>query len=316
MKKTRSHSTFFIQYGLFVLMLLLCLQTVTAKTDMNKKNIVVTIKPLEGLVRAIAKDSVMIQRLLPDYVSLHHYHFRPSDLRKIKLADKIFRIDEEMERFLSPVLKEYPHSGVISLADNSKIKLRSTRTESEDEHHHHEPSAHAHGGQDLHIWMSPHNGIVMAEQITKELSLLNPHHASFYRHNLEVLKKKINHFMHQFQQQVKPLQNQPYLVFHDSWSYFATTFQLKKLATINLHSDLQLGVRTMIKTRRQIEQLQVKCLFTEPYFRPKTISTLIEGFSIKTTELDTLGSHLKSGDDLYLDLLRYTAQQIKNCLKG
>jgi zinc transport system substrate-binding protein len=315
MKKNRSPSNFFIYYSLIVLMLLCSLQTANANTDSNKKNIVVTIKPLEGLVRAIAKDSVNIQRLLPDYVSLHHYHFRPSDLRKIKTADILFRIDEEMERFLSPVLKTHYHPHVVSLADDPNIKLLATRTKNT--HEEQTPdNAHHHGAQDLHIWMSPYNGIVMADKITTELSRLNPHYQAFYQQNAEILKKKINHFTQRFQQQIRPLQHKPYLVFHDSWHYFANTFQLEKIATINLHPDLQLGVRTLMRTRRQIGQGQAQCLFIEPSFRPKTIQTLVEGFSIKTMELDTLGSHLKDGDDLYLDLLRYTAQQIKNCLKG
>jgi zinc transport system substrate-binding protein len=154
----------------------------------------------------------------------------------------------------------------------------------------------------------------MAGKITEVLSELNPQNSRFYQQNLVELTQKINQFSQSFQDQAKLLQNKPYLVFHDGWNYFSTAFDLHKLATINLHADIQLGVKTMMQTRVKIKQLQVVCLFSEPYFRPRTIATLIEGLDIKTTEIDTLGSHLTVGDDLYLELLRYTAKQIRNCL--
>jgi zinc transport system substrate-binding protein len=323
MKKVQFSLDFFIHSGLFILCLFTCLQTVSAK-DSGKKNIVVTIKPLEGLVRAIAKDTVNIQRLLPDYASPHHYHFRPSDIRKIKAANLIFRIDEEMERFVAPLFQSLDHRMVISLADLPQIKLLKINKDkdeaSEEEHSHrshkkhNEQHEHHHGDQDLHLWMSPHNGIVMAEKITHELVQLNPQQYVFYQKNLASLKQKIQQFTDEFQLEAQQLQGKPYLIFHDSWNYFANTFHLQKLASISLHADIQPGVKTIMQTRRKIEQSGAKCLFSEPLFRPKTISMLTEGFDIKTAELDTLGSHLKSNDDLYLKLLRYTAQKIKNCL--
>ena len=308
-------ANFLSQCGLLVICILFCLQTASANNS-DKKNIVVTIKPLEGLLRAIAKDSVNIQRLLPDYASPHNYHFRPSDIRKIKAANLIFRIDENMERFVAPLLQTLNHSTVISLADLPKIKLLAiTKDAGDDEHGDDHKYAHDHRNQDLHIWMSPQNGMVMAEKIANELSKLNPQQRSFYQKNLADLKQKIQRFTDSFQLEAQPLQNKPYLVFHDSWNYFAHTFHLHKLATINLHADIQPGVKTIMQTRRKIKQSNAQCLFSEPLFRPKTIIMLTEGFDIKTAELDTLGSHLKSDDDIYIKLLRYTAQQIKNCLK-
>jgi zinc transport system substrate-binding protein len=328
MKKIQFTFGFFIQSWLFLLCLFACLQTANANNN-DKKNIVVTIKPLEGLLRAIAKDTINIQRLLPDYASPHHYHFRPSDISKVKAAHLIFRIDEDMERFVVPLFQLLDHRRVISLADLPHIQLLKINNdedegrESEEEHsrrshekHNEQQEHHHHGDYDLHLWMSPQNGMVMAEKITHELVQLNPQHRPFYQKNLVNLRQNIQQFMDKFQVEAQPLQGKPYLVFHDSWHYFAHTFHLQKLATINLHADIQLGVKTILQTRKRIKQFNAHCLFSEPLFRPKTIAILTEGFTIKTVELDTLGSHLNSSDNLYLDLLRYTAQQIKHCLSS
>lgn len=285
----------------------------------QKSNIVVTIKPIEGLVLAIAKDTVNLQRLIPDYVSLHDYHFRPSDIRKINKADAIFRIDENMENFLTPLLSKIP-SKVHSLADAPNINLLpinqrflfSLHTHGEKSH----PHKHTHDDHniDLHIWMSPHNGIAMAAEITSVLSQLQPQYSQIYQQNLRLLSERINSFSQQFSVDAKSYQNKPYLVFHDSWKYFSDEFKLKKLATINLNSEIQTGARTIYRTRKKIERLHARCLFSEPNYRPKTIKTLVEGFEIKTEELDSLASHLKMTPNLYLDLMHYTADKIKACL--
>ena len=313
MKNYQSHFIFVIKCVVLVIGLTLSLQNADAE---EKKNIVVTIKPLEGLVQAIAKETINIQRLLPDYTSLHNYHFRPSDIRKIKKAALIFRIDEDMERFLSPLLATLQQNKVISLADDPEIQhlaIMPSERKTKKSHNEHEHE-HQHGNQDLHLWMSPYNGIIMAKKITNELSKLNPQYKQRYQKNLAQLTQAISQFSSNFQMEAKSLQQKPYLVFHDAWHHFGHSFQLNKLASINLHADIQLGIKTIMDTRKQIKQSHASCLFSQPLFRPKTISILTEGFDIKTVELDVLGSHLKTTPDLYLNLLRYTAQQIKHCL--
>lgn len=299
--------------------ILLCFlgYTSAAFADDTKIKVVVTIKPIEALVLAIAKDTLTIQRLLPDYASLHDYHFRPSDIRKLNNADLVFSIDEDMESFLAPLFKTLKTIPIISLADNHTIHLLSLDTDDEDEHHtpHNHTSSHQHDhNTDFHIWMSPHNGIAMAHKITHVLSQLNPQYADFYSKNLSALTNDINQFIHRFSRQSKAFNKKPYLVFHDSWLYFAKDFHLNKLATISLHADIQAGAKTIHNTRQLIEKSHAICLFSEPNFRPKTVNVLIEGFDIKTAEIDSLGSHLKVSPNLYLDLLKDTAQQVTQCL--
>jgi len=82
-----------------------------------------------------------------------------------------------------------------------------------------------------------------------------------------------------------------------------------------LHADIQARAKTIHHTRQQIGQSQAACLFSVSNFLPKTINTLIEGFNIRTAEIASLASHIKTNPHLYLGLLRHTAQQIKQCLQ-
>lgn len=285
-----------------------------------KPTVVVSIKPIEGLVLAIAGDTVTTERLLPDYTSLHHYSFRPSDIRKIKAADIIFHIDNNIEQFLTPLLHQLDREKIIALskADNIQLlpitpsfkktdNLRKPFTQNKSE------VINPHN-TDYHIWMSPQNGIAMAEKIVLILSKIQPQHTLIYQQNLKNLREKLNTFTRTFRIKAKAVQNKPYLVFHDSWQYFANEFQLRKLATVNLNADVQPGIKTILNTRQRIMRLQTGCLFSEPNFRPRTIKVLLEGSNTKSVEIDSLASHLSTSSDLYLNLMYDTAERIENCL--
>ncbi|MCK5895374.1 MAG: zinc ABC transporter substrate-binding protein [Cocleimonas sp.] len=313
MRNHSKHFTLFLKQFILLFFLLSSLPYATA--DTKKINVVVTIKPLEALVLAIAKDTVNIQRLLPDYASLHDYHFRPSDIKKIKHAHVVFRIDEAMERFLSPLFQNLNQTPLISLADIPNIHLLPLQTSAETpaqpvqaQGHHHQHNI------DFHIWMSPKNGIVMAKKIMQVLSELNPHYQAQYEKNFNKLQYDINQFTQKFSSESNVFKNRAYLVFHDSWGHFSQAFHLHKLATINLHSELQIGARTLYNTRQYLKKSKATCLFTEANFRPRMVKTLVEGFDIKIENIDPLASHLKPSPHLYLDLLRDTAQHIKHCL--
>ena len=300
----------------FKIILLLCLLSYTPSIFASDKNlnVVVTIKPIEALVLAIAKDTVNMQRLLPDYASLHDYHFRPSDIRKLHNADLIFRIDEDMESFLTPLFKTLKKTDIISLADNPDIQLHSFKATDEQHADHHHGSHHHHHSKDLHIWMSPQNGIVMAKAISQELAKKNPLYADFYAKNLATLTQKIEQFTQDFSRKSKAFHKKSYIVFHDAWFYFSQSFHLNKLATISLHADIQAGAKTIHDTRQIIAESHASCLFSQPNFRPKTVNILVEGLTIKTAKIDALASHLKTSPNLYLDLLNDTAQQVTQCL--
>ena len=74
--------------------------------EQNKLQIVTTIKPLQAIVTAISADIADSHQLIPDSASPHSYSFKPSDIRKVKRANVIFRIDEHLEVMLSPVFEK------------------------------------------------------------------------------------------------------------------------------------------------------------------------------------------------------------------
>ncbi|MEO1161052.1 MAG: zinc ABC transporter substrate-binding protein, partial [Pseudomonadota bacterium] len=61
-------------------------------------------------------------------------------------------------------------------------------------------------------------------------------------------------------------------------------------------------------------ELGAACVFAEPQFEPKLVSTVTEGTQAKSGVIDPLGAALDSGPDHYFQLIRNMATSIKTCL--
>ena len=109
----------------------------------------------------------------------------------------------------------------------------------------------------------------------------------------------------------------PYIVFHDSWQYFAREFGLAKPIVINTHEGLSSGAKKLSETRDLIRDLDIHCVFTDPEISQSQIDTLFSNQpdnDIKVVEIDVLGRKTEPNQDAYLGWLNDMGKSISNCL--
>ena len=299
-----------------IVLFFLCFGMLSIQAKSLKLKVVTTIKPITLLVYEIGGKEVEISQLIPDSSSVHHYSFKPSDLRKIKQASIFFRIDEHLESIFNPILDKMRSSfSVISLAEESeRIELLPISGENEESHGHHHDSHHDHGNVDLHIWSSPKNAIEMARTISKELSKKDPENATFYQKNFLYFSVKTNKKIIEIKKQLDSKRNNPYVVFHNSWRYFQESFELHNPIIIGLDEGTIPGVKSIFETRKKIRNSNVKCVFKDLSINEARVRTLTEGFDIKTVEIDSLASRVKLEKNGYIDWLSYLQRQVFDCL--
>ena len=66
--------------------------------------------------------------------------------------------------------------------------------------------------------------------------------------------------------------------------------------------------------KSKIKELDALCVFSEPQFKPKLVSTVIEGTEARTGELDPLGASIQDGPELYFILIRNMSNSFQECL--
>ena len=277
--------------------------------------IVVSVKPLHSLVSAISEGSNSVSLLIDGSMSPHNFALKPSHAKLLNNAKIVFYIDNQLESALKKTVRGLPKSiSVIQVSKMKQLELLSVREDDnweEDGHDHHD---HGHGSYDVHFWLDPNNAIQIVKGITRELSKVYPENINTYKLNAKNIIKEIKKTDLSIKSMLAPIQNKPYIVFHDAYQYFEKTYNLKPAGSILLDPEISPSVKRIIKIKTKIKNLNATCVFKEPQFRAKIVDTVIEDTNTKVGVLDPLGADIKPGKEMYTNLLRNIANNLKACL--
>lgn len=184
-------------------------------------------------------------------------------------------------------------------------------------HDDHAHDDHAHEGLDPHAWLDPANAKVWLALIADELAEHDPANAATYKTNAEAALARIAALDAQLAATLAPVQDKPFVVFHDAYGYFAAHYGLTVAGSIALGDAAAPGAGRLQALRDELAKGGILCAFPEAAHDPKLVETLVEGTSVRMGPvLDPSGSSLEPGPGLYEALLTGLAQGISDCLKG
>ena len=264
-----------------------------------------TIKPIHSLAASLLKDVTVPQLLLKGGASPHSYALKPSDAEMLAAADIVVRVSKNLEVFLTKPLEMLAvHARVVDLDRSPGLELLPVRE----------------GGQgkpdniDVHFWLDPLNAIAIAEMLARVLIEADPAHATAYRSNADRLKERLAALDERLRRELARYRNKPFLVFHDVTQYLEHRYGLSGLGAITISPERAPGAQRLARVREKIVAGAVVCVFAEPEFPPKLVSTLVEGTSARTGVLDEVGASIPEGPDQYFDLMEADAKALADCL--
>lgn len=282
-------------------------------------NIISSVKPIAFITQAISDGVTNTDILLPDGTSPHTYSLKPSDLAKIKTADLIIWVGEDLETFMPTVLKNIDKNKQIELMDIPTIKsLLRTSTNNHDQqktHTHNNDSDHDHHGEyDEHIWLSPKIANEIAQAVHDKLISIYPDKKGIFDENLNEFTVKLAETEQNIAKKLINVQNSGYFVFHDAYGYFESQFGLKNLGSFTINPAVQPGVQTVYAIKRELKEHQAVCVFREPQFSPAVIEKIVNGTDVRIGELNPLGTDITLSKNAYSQFLLKLTQQLLDCL--
>lgn len=282
-------------------------------------NIISSVKPIAFITQAISDGVTNTDILLPDGTSPHTYSLKPSDLAKIKTAELIIWVGEDLETFMPTVLKNIDKNKQIELMDIPTIKsLLRTSTNNHDQqktHTHNNDSDHDHHGEyDEHIWLSPKIANEIAQAVHDKLISIYPDKKDIFDENLNEFTVKLAETEQNIAKKLINVQNSGYFVFHDAYGYFESQFGLKNLGSFTINPAVQPGVQTVYAIKRELKEHQAVCVFREPQFSPAVIEKIVNGTDVRIGELNPLGTDITLSKNAYSQFLLKLTQQLLDCL--
>ena len=63
-----------------------------------------------------------------------------------------------------------------------------------------------------------------------------------------------------------------------------------------------------------MHELNVVCVFREPQFNKRMAETVVEGSEVRLGTVDPIGVDIEDGVNLYFELIRNMASDVRDCL--
>ena len=170
---------------------------------------------------------------------------------------------------------------------------------------------HNHGEFDAHIWLDPNNAKEMVHEIAHELGHLDPTNKDKYEANAESTIQALDQLINNVSKDIN--KDAKFVVFHDAYQYFEERFGVRAAGALTLNTDVLPGAKQIDEIQDVIKDKGIKCIFSEPQFNPKIISTIAQDMNIKTGVFDPLGANINSDKDLYFKLISNLGNELKGC---
>lgn len=187
-----------------------------------------------------------------------------------------------------------------------------------DDHGHEQTEAghegHDHGAFDSHIWLDPVNAKAMVEEINEALAEADPANAAQYAANAKAVMTKLDTLVTEVSAELAPVHDKGFIVFHDAYQYFEKRFDVTASGSITVSPEVLPGAERITEIRAKVKELGAACVFAEPQFEPKLVTTVTEGTRAKSGVIDPLGAALDAGPEQYFDTIRTMATSIRTCL--
>ncbi len=252
--------------------------------------ILVSNKPL-ALIAAATYPAAQIDILVPDGMSPHDYSLRPSDIGKIRQAEKVLWAGDHMEPFLA------------------KFARQQSQTQWLDATHLMEDMGLY--GSDPHVWLSPE----LAIEISKRIADWNPVDTVQAQKDQQAFATALTALVATSKAQLAPLKQQGFFVFHQAYDYWFQAIDIKQLGAFTLSPERKPGARHIQKMRNQLQNNEVSCILSEPQFSPALINTVVNGLTIKQGELDPLAGSSVLTQTAYIDWLSDMTHTLMRCLQ-
>ena len=287
-------------------------------------NVVTSIKPVHSLVSGVMEGVATPDLIIDTGGSPHTYSLKPSQARQLQNADIVFWISPKLEAFLEKpiesiatnalVLQLLETDGVIKVSFREGGAFDAHDHDDEDHDEHDEHDEHHEDETDPHLWLDPLNAAILVDHIADVLSDSDPDNKQTYEANADAMLTKLDQLVDDVTTELKPVQDRGYIVFHDAYQYFERRFNVSAIGSITVSPEVLPGADRIRELQEKVASLDASCVFSEPQFEPRLVSTITENTNAGTGVLDPLGSSIENGPDQYFQLIRDMSSSLKECL--
>ena len=289
---------------IIAILLILTIIILTGCGQTENFEIVATTLPVYEFTSLLCTGTdLSVGRLVTESIScLHDYTLQVDQMRMIENANVIVISGAGLEAFLDNAL-EHSHMQI-----DASINVHIHENANNHDHDLHDNHSHEHD-VDPHIWLSPENAKIMAVNIASGLTELYPQHKEAFQRNLDTLTKKLDTLQIYGSDQLSKLKQRELITFHDGFAYFAESFDLHILESVEEESGSEASAAEIIHLVALVNDNNLPAVFTE-----RSGSDACAGIISKETGAKIYTLDMAMAGDSYFDALYHNIDTVKEAL--
>lgn len=207
-----------------------CVVTACGRYETKGISVITGVAPVASLIRAVGKDLVSVEALIPTDADPHMFALRPSDAVKIEKADLIIALHPYFDAQIVP---KDPESG--------KVFYLAHEADEKHEHHMHD---HDHS-ENLHLWLSFEHSKELAHEVNLILSSKLPQHSEVFAENTQKFVNSLDMLQNELK---KAFQNQKISIIqqHAAWDYFFEELGVDIIGSVQQFERQQISLQKMV----------------------------------------------------------------------
>lgn len=286
------------KFALFMA-LLLVLSTCGCASTQYDAPILATTRPIYDLTSALcAQTGLDVSLLIGESVScLHEYTLSTAQMKKVENARLVVISGAGLEDFQADLLA---HGNAICDA-SAHVPLLECEHEHDHDGHDHE--------HDAHIWLSPENAKIMAQNICESLIAQYPPEREIFERNLASLLARLDELQSYGEQTLRSLSCRELVTFHDGFAYLAQAFDLTILAAVEEESGSEASARDLIELIETVRGHDLPAIFVE-----RNGSTAAASIIARETGVRILTLDMCMGEGNYFDSMYHNIDSLKEAL--
>ena len=261
-----------------------------------------TLPVYEFTARLCDGTGITVTRLVTEEVScLHDYSLNVRQVKAAEAAELIVFSGAGLEAFLENLV-------LNTRTVDASAGIELLCPEEAHGHSHHDHQGHHHES-DPHIWLSPANAKIMAENICSGLTLQYPEHENTFRNNLAPLLAELDALQQYGERALASLSCRELIPFHDGFSYFARSFDLQILRSVEEESGSEASARELIDLIEEVRHHNLSAVFTEKSGSVSAASVIARETGCAVFSLDMV-----MAGDSYFDAMYHNIDTVKEAL--
>ena len=270
----------------------------------NELKVVVSVKPIHSIVSGLMKGVSTPNLLLQKQQSPYNFQPNLDQVKQLNEASLVIWIGPELELALSAQLQKVPKSvKVVELLSSPNLKVLPSRDN---------PNL-----RDPFFWMDDRNVMILLDELTHLMIDIDPDRAHIYTKNRLEMLVPLRRIDKEYEYGYRGLKAGLGVMYYDTLQYFEQAYALKTLDRVSGMVGDDISAESLFKVRQRIVDKEAACLFIDKSMpSDNNLDLLTRGQDINVGRLDVLAKEFVAGDDLYLQMMQYNTDIIKQCLNA